>query len=102
MLIFSASHHSTGIYTRSITEKSILALVKTVRKTVLATIGAQDCQSRGEILCSTPNTVKMAGNLKSLSRMQGGFIDGKLLRGDTKGRGMLAKLNAILAGGRPR
>lgn len=46
--------------------------------------------NRGEKVGSTPNTIKMAQDLQLISRLRQA-VDGKLLRGDIKGRDPLAK-----------
>lgn len=62
-------------------EKIILTLVKIVRKTF------EYYCSRGERSDSTLNPAKTDGNLLPMSRVR--TVDGKILKGDITGRGIL-------------
>lgn len=73
----------------SVKEKIIRTLVKMVRNYFI-----RGYCNREERAGSTLNAAKTAGNLQPRSRVRGS-VDGKLLRGDMRGRGILAK-------GRPR
>lgn len=50
----------------------------------------QDYCNRGERQDSTSNSAKTAGDLQPVSRVRGS-VDGKLLRGHIKDKGILAK-----------
>lgn len=83
------------VYTHSVKRVCIITLTKTIRKVLYKTCNSGVSNSR-ERLCPTPNTAKIARDLKPMNNESAQRMGKPSKRRDIKGKVILAKLIKIL------